>query len=303
MPSQSGDWLDPLNWGGTLPTGTDAAYIANGGTANVTSIGPICGTLSLGGSAGSGSVDMTDGSLSAGWQYVGDSGAGTFTQSGGTNSGNIDIGNASGGSGTYNLIGGLLVTSSLSQGSGTAAFNFSGGTLQASSGFSTSLPMALGRTGGGATIDSASSMVTFSGPLSGPGSLTKIDSGTLVLTGSNTYTGATTISGGILKVTNTLALGSGAVMLTGGTLSLATPAPSSSIGIQFVGDGKPVTGPAGVVPMSNWNSLSGMSFSNVGIPAFGCMELWVYLGLCPRPRDFVRHNSDVQRVDGKRECP
>jgi hypothetical protein len=52
-----------------------------------------------------------------------------------------------------------------------------------------------------------------------------------------------------------------------------------------------------------WGIWASLSRENLGIPAFGCMELWVYLGLCPRPRDFVRHNSDVQRVDGKRECP
>ncbi len=93
------------------------------------------------------------------------------------------------------LNGGVLVLSVLIQGSGTAAFNFNGGTLQAGSGFSTSVPMTLGTSGSGATFDTAGYAVTLSGSLSGPGSLTKVGSGTLTLAGSNSFTGGTTIFG------------------------------------------------------------------------------------------------------------
>ena len=41
--------------------------------------------------------------------------------------------------------------------------------------------MTLGTSGGGATFDTAGYAVTLSGSLSGPGSLTKVDSGTLIL--------------------------------------------------------------------------------------------------------------------------
>ncbi len=76
----AGDWSVASNWWGAVaPTGSSStAYIVNGGTANVTTIGAICGTLSLGNSAGSGSVQMTGGSLSTGYQLVGDSGIGNF---------------------------------------------------------------------------------------------------------------------------------------------------------------------------------------------------------------------------------
>jgi outer membrane autotransporter protein len=40
---------------------------------------------------------------------------------------------------------------------------------------------------------------TYGGVMSGTGSLTKIDAGTLILTGANTYSGGTTVSGGILQ--------------------------------------------------------------------------------------------------------
>ena len=52
----SGDWSSTADWGGILPTGSDAAYIANGGTVGVSQLGGTCGTLSLGGSAGSGTL-------------------------------------------------------------------------------------------------------------------------------------------------------------------------------------------------------------------------------------------------------
>ena len=108
---------------------------------------------------------------------------GTVTQSGGTSAslGPLTLGLYAGGSGTYNLDGGLLIAPSLTGGSGAAVFNFSGGRLQASSTFFTTLPMTLGTSGGGATIDTAGFTITLSGSLSGSGSLTKVGSGTLIL--------------------------------------------------------------------------------------------------------------------------
>ncbi|QOZ24619.1 autotransporter domain-containing protein [Bradyrhizobium sp. CCBAU 51753] len=55
------------------------------------------------------------------------------------------------------------------------------------------------------------------GPTSGSGTLVKTGSGTLTLAGANTYTGGTTISGGVIEVTNVNAVSTGAVTLDGGT--------------------------------------------------------------------------------------
>ena len=129
----SGDWSAASNWGGTLPASSDAAYIVNGGTTTVTQPGAVCGTLSLGSGAGSGSLQMTGGSLFASsYEYVGNWGMGALIQSGGTNnvSNALNVGYSSGSSGTYSLSGpGVLSAGNESVGvAGTGSFIQSGGT-------------------------------------------------------------------------------------------------------------------------------------------------------------------------------
>ena len=127
---QSGDWSTSANWSGGLPTSSGTADIVDGGTASVTTTGDICNTLLLGNTAGSGFVQMTSGALTvSNSTYVGYSGAGTFIQSGGTNtSAYLDLGYNFGASGTYSLNGGSLNANTTYVGySGTGTFTQSGG--------------------------------------------------------------------------------------------------------------------------------------------------------------------------------
>ncbi len=166
----TGDWSDPTNWGGTLPTSSDDAYITNDGTADVSQgQSDICNNLYLGnsGTGQSGTILMNGGSIT--WthaEYVGYSGIGTFTQSGGatnSHSGIYDLealylGYNPGSSGTYNLSGtgilsakyeyiGLYGSSGLFHQSGgtntvksglyirqTGQYKLSGGTMQITGG-------------------------------------------------------------------------------------------------------------------------------------------------------------------------
>ena len=133
-PGQSGDWSTASNWGGALlPTGTDDAYIINGGTTAITLSGAVCQDLYLGDPNGmnGGVAQMSGGGLSvANGEYFGNTGTGVFNQSGGANSGGtLYLANNPGSSGAYNLSGGgqLSAGSAYVGVSGTGAFAQSGG--------------------------------------------------------------------------------------------------------------------------------------------------------------------------------
>ena len=64
--------------------------------------------------------------------------------------------------------------------------------------------------------------VTFSGTISGSGSVVKAGPGVLTLAGSNTYAGPTQIEGGVLRLTADGQTGTGTIIpLSGGTLAIA----------------------------------------------------------------------------------
>jgi autotransporter-associated beta strand protein len=216
-----------------VPTANDIAYIVNGGTTNVTQLGQTCGTLSLGNSANSGTVQMTAGSLSIiANESIGASGNGVFAPSDGTHSvsDSLFVGDLASGSGTYNLSGGRLdlSTSGLTQGIGTAVFNFGGGTLGASAPWSSSLDMTLTGSRGNSIVDTTGGDISLSGNLSGGGSLAKVGGGTLVLSGSDSYTGGTIVEAGTLILTSKAAIADGTSLIVGDARLFAPVMPSDS---------------------------------------------------------------------------
>ena len=229
-------------------------------------------TYNLNGGYINGGINLLSGS--GNWpcnQYVGDTSTGTFTQTGGTNSVlNLELGISKTGSGTYNLDGGLLslvneqggLSAAIYAGSGNAAFNFNGGTLQAGPGFSCSLSMTLGTSGGGATFNTAGNTMTLFGSLFGTGGLTKVGSGTLLLAATNTYSGNTLIDGGTLALGSPLALQQSTLDTSGsGSLSFGTLTSATFGGLTGPGALKLANSSAAAVALSVGNNGASTTFA------------------------------------------
>jgi autotransporter-associated beta strand protein len=179
--------------------------------------------ITLGNSPGSsGTYGLSGGQFSALYETVGYAGSGNFMQSGGTNSANmLALGQIAGSAASYHLMGGLLRIGGLIQGNGSAAFNFSGGTLQPTSNFATSVPIALSTAGsnGLPVIDLAgvSSIVQFGG--------LSLGGGTLVVQSAGS-------SGGVQLGGDVTASATSAIVLAAGSGGIPTLVLAGTNGVQ-----------------------------------------------------------------------
>jgi autotransporter-associated beta strand protein len=220
--------------GSANAAGSTASGTVNQSGGTITEISTAVGTFCIGGRtsvSGVGVYNMSGGTLTANAGIrVGSTGIGTLNQSGGTINavGGINIARIAGSFGTNNLNGGTLAAFNVASSTGTnAIFNFNGGTLLAA--FNPGSPWFSGPSqvnvlAGGAIIDSSNYTVTVTSPLfagSVNGGLTKKGSGTLTLTGVNTFTGPITNNAGTLFL-NSASTYAGAVAVNAGTLQLST---------------------------------------------------------------------------------
>jgi len=126
------------------------------------------------------------------------SGAGALTKTG---AGTLSLGAANNtyAGGTFINGGVVTIAGDAALGNAAGALSLDSGTLKNTASLSSARNVTLGS--GGGTFDTAANL-TLTNAIGGPGALTKIDSAALVLTGDNTYTGGTTISGGVLQLGN-----------------------------------------------------------------------------------------------------
>ena len=147
------------------------------------------------------------------------SGIGSITKTG-TNT--VTLSGTSNYTGVTTIAGGVLnYGKTTALGSGTAIFA-ANSTLQAGVSGTVANNMLISP-GVTATMDSQNYTATFAGNIAGSGSFTKIGTGTVILAGSNSYTGITRINAGTLQVGSLNALGaSGTIAFGGGKLQYSS---------------------------------------------------------------------------------
>jgi autotransporter-associated beta strand protein len=129
------------------------------------------------------------------------------------------------GDATYTLDGGSLIlgTGGINSSTGNTSLytlDLGGGTVGAAADWSSSLEMTLTGVNGNTTFDTSSHTVRLSGIIDGTGGLVKTGTGTLVLSGSNSYSGPTQVNAGAIggagtSDTSALTVASGAAVAPG----------------------------------------------------------------------------------------
>ena len=229
-----------------LPGFADGEVVINGGGAFIDTNGFDIG-FATGLQGAGGLTKVGNGTLTL---------SGANAQTGGTtiNAGVLTFGvggTLGAATGTTTVIGGTLDFSGTTQTQGM--LDQSGGTVRSGTMNAGTYRLTGGTLAETATINAGAFDLragAVNGVLGGGGALTKTSSGTVTLAAANTYTGGTTISGGVLNVRNNTALGFGAVTVNGGALELQ--------GGVTVGNGLTLNGTG----VSNGGALRSVSGSN-----------------------------------------
>jgi len=256
----TGGTINALTWLTLGFCGTPASVgtVTNsGGTINVNTTSGGNMEMTTWDSAGalyvqnSGALNLDNSAYIAFGNGGNNAGTATFIQNGGTVTFYSDAGTTVGGTGylelgrnagwaqtsgtyVYDLNGGTLTVPQI-QLSSTAAsgtFNFNGGTLKAAASTTTFLHglSAANIAAGGAIIDTTNFNVTIAQFLQdGGGSLTKLGTGTLTLSGGFNYSGGTVVQAGTLSLDASQSSSSGALTVNNAALTVALNNGTSSL--------------------------------------------------------------------------
>ncbi|MGB0468283.1 MAG: autotransporter-associated beta strand repeat-containing protein [Pontibacterium sp.] len=213
---------------GTIQVASDANLgtgdlTLNGGKLATTATLAMTRNIALG--ANHGEIDTADGTTLTSSGVL--SGAANLAKSG---AGTLQLDGTNTYSGTTTVTAGTIqVASDANLGTGDLILN--GGKLATTADLTTTRAININAN---SEINVANNTtLTSEGELSGAAELLKSGNGILFLKGSTTYTGDTTIDGGILKLATNKTLGTGVVTLNGGTLQVAD---SDTISAEFALD-------------------------------------------------------------------
>ncbi|MEY2151550.1 autotransporter domain-containing protein [Rhodanobacter sp. 115] len=164
--------------------------------------------------------------------------------------------------GTFVDGGTLSVSGDGNLGAASGGLTLDGGTLRVTgTAFrSTARTLTLGSAGGGFDIADAGNTFTVDQALSGSGSLTKRGTGTLLLTGANTYTGGTVVEAGTLAGDTASLRGA---IADNATLSIAQASDSSFDG-TLSGHGTLLKSGAGTLTVNGTNPFAGTTTVQAG---------------------------------------
>jgi fibronectin-binding autotransporter adhesin len=151
----------------------------------------------------------------------------------------------------------LSISQSSNLGANAGGLTINAGTLEITTGFSTNRIFTFANAASTLQVDAAQTF-TVASAIIGGGSLNKTGTGTLVLSGANSYTGTTVIAGGVVDIQNALGLGTtagGTTVNSGAELDFET---NVAVGAETVTlNGSGTAGNGALRNISGNNSLSG----------------------------------------------
>jgi autotransporter-associated beta strand protein len=139
---------------------------------------------------------------------------------------------------------------------------FGGGTLRTTASFTLAANRGIALTGAGTISTDPGTTLTYDGIIAGASTLTKAGTGTLIVSGANTYTGATAASAGTLQLGATNAVPSGSAVTVSGGAAFDLHGFSDAIG-SLAGAGTVTSGAAGAVTLTAGGNNGSTTFSGV----------------------------------------
>ncbi len=238
-----------------------AVTLSSGAVLDLNGFSTAIGSLAGAGNVTLGSGALTSGSDGSSTIFSGViGGPGAFTKTG---AGALTLSGSNTYTGATIVDGGSLVLGAAERLANASAVTVAAGATLNLNGFNETLGSLAGAgsvtLGAGAlTVGANGTSTSFSGVMSGAGTLTKIGAGTQALSGANSYSGLTTISAGALKVQSAAGLGdtaAGTTVNSGAELQLQGDVAIGAESLSLGGAG--VSGAGALRNVADDNSFDG----------------------------------------------